>query len=571
MQLKFPFFIFLSLFFFSCQESEKADLIIHNGNVYTVDDTHPTATYVAVKGDRILAVGSDDYNDKVGPDTELIDAQGNFVMPGWIEGHGHFSGLGQSLQNLNFIKSKNWDEIVALVGDKAKNLPEGTWIVGRGWHQEKWDSNPDGRKDGYPDHKSLSAVSQDHPAVLYHASGHSLYANEAAMNAAGVTIETADPEGGHIVRNIDGEALGVFEENAMKLIMDAHDAYLEKLDQAELDRIWLEGIDLAQEECVKKGITTFCDAGSKFEQLDNYKKLAEEGKFNIRLWAMVRHSAEEMKGKLQDYRHIGVGNNHFTCRAIKSEVDGALGSYGAWLLKPYADKPEFVGQNTTPISEVKDIAELALENDMQLCVHAIGDRANRVVVDIYEGMLDKVEDGNKKRWRVEHAQHIDPVDIPRFADNGIIASMQGIHCTSDAPFVEKRLGRERAKNGAYAWRSFLDAGVLVANGTDAPIEDVDPLASFYASVTRKRIDSGLEFFPEQAMTRAEALYSYTMGNAYAAFEENLKGSLQKGKLADIVIMSEDLIHCDDDQIMKAKVLATIVGGDIKFSDSLFSQ
>lgn len=293
--------------------------------------------------------------------------------------------------------------------------------------------------------------------------------------------------------------------------------------------------------------------------------MARNGDLDVRLWVMARHRAEELKGKVGEYKKIGIGNNFYTCNAIKSEVDGALGAYGAWLLQPYTDKPGFSGQNTTPISEVKDIAELALEHDMQLCVHAIGDRANRIVVDIFEGMLDQVADGKSRRWRVEHAQHIDPIDIPRFASNGIIASMQGIHCTSDAPFVVKRLGESRAKNGAYAWRSFLDKDVLVSNGTDAPVENVNPIPSFYASVTRKRIDTGMEFFPEQAMTRAEALYSYTLGNAYAAFEEDIKGSLEVGKVADIAIMSENLVDCSDDAILNTEVLYTIVNGVVKYS------
>src|SRR5690606_17625229 len=246
--------------------------------------------------------------------------------------------------------------------------------------------------------------------------------------------------------------------------------------------------------------------------IDRYTQLAKDDSLDLRLWVMVRHPYEKLKGHMDGLPIIGVGRDMFTCRAIKSEVDGALGSFGAWLLKPYADKPGFTGQNTTSIYDVKGIADIAMEKGMQMCVHAIGDRANRVVLDIYEGVLAAHPEKKDLRWRIEHAQHLDPSDMPRFKANGIIASMQGVHCTSDAPFVVKRLGVDRARLGAYAWRSLLDLGVIVANGTDAPVERVDPIPSFYASVTRRRPDSGLVFFKEQAMTRAEAIHSYTLGN-----------------------------------------------------------
>ncbi|MBL0099705.1 MAG: amidohydrolase family protein [Saprospiraceae bacterium] len=276
------------------------------------------------------------------------------------------------------------------------------------------------------------------------------------------------------------------------------------------------------------------------------------------------HSADDLEGKAGNYKKVNIGNHFYTCNAIKSEVDGALGAFGAWLLEPYNDKPNFKGQNTTDIYDVKRIADMAIQNKMQFCVHAIGDRANRVVLDIYEGVMSQHPELKDLRWRIEHAQHLSKDDIPRFAKNGIIASMQGIHCTSDAPFVVKRLGVDRSRIGAYAWRSLLDSGVVVANGTDAPVEDVDPIKSFYASVTRKREDSGFEFFPEQKMTRKEAIYSYTLGNAYAAFEEKIKGSLRPGKVADIVILSKDLINCSEEDILKTKVLYTITDGKVRF-------
>ena len=558
----FSVVIFLCL---GCASKPAPDLIIINANVWTVDKSNPTSEAIAISEGKITQLGStEDIQKLKAEDTEVIDAKGAFVMPGWIEGHGHFSGLGKSLQNLNFLKSKNWDEIVQMVGDKAKTLEPGEWIEGRGWHQEKWDKVPDINYHGYPDHERLSEVSPDNPVILYHASGHSLFANKKAMEVSGVNRESSNPVGGEIVKDGNGDPIGVFEERAMAMIAETFKEYEKGLSQEEVTKKWFDAISIAEQECIRKGITSFQDAGSKFFEIDRYKDLAEKGELDLRLWAMVRHSSKEMQGKLPSVKSVGVGDNFFTCNAIKSEVDGALGAFGAWLLEPYSDKPDFHGQNTTDIKEVKTIAEMALSNDMQFCVHAIGDRANRVVVDIFEGMLTPIEDGTKKRWRIEHAQHMNPTDIPRFAKNGIIASMQGIHCTSDAPFVEKRLGTERAKFGAYAWRSFLDNDVIIANGTDAPVEDVDPIPSFYASVTRKRIDNGMEFFTEQSMTREEAIYSYTLGNAYAAFEEDFKGSITPGKVADITIMSKDLINCTDDEILESKVLYTIIDGEVKY-------
>lgn len=529
-----------------------------------MDKNNPTAEAVAFEGDRILMVGSSaDIEALKGETTKVIDLKGNFAMPGFIEGHGHFSGLGKSLINLNFLKTKNWQEIVNMVAEKAKTAEPGEWIEGRGWHQEKWNEIVERNVHGYPYHDELSAVSPNNPVLLRHASGHGVFANKKAMELGGITAETLSPIGGEIVRDGSGEAIGMFEERAMSLVYAAFQEYEKTLSQEDLEKRWYKAIDLAQEECLKKGITSFQDAGSLYDEVDKYQKLAEEGKLDLRLWVMLRHSYERMKGNLEQFPIIDAGNHFFSCRAIKTEVDGALGSYGAWLLKSYHDKPNFVGQNTTTIEEVNNIAKLAVANDMQLCVHAIGDRANRVVIDIFE---DKIKKDTAKdwRWRIEHAQHLSTDDIPRFKDLGIIASMQGIHCTSDAPFVVSRLGEQRAREGAYPWRSLLDAGVTIANGTDAPVEDVDPLESFYASVTRKRADTGLEFFTEQKMTREEALYSYTLWNAFAGFEEKNKGSLEVGKLADVVVLTKDLRDCKDEEILEADVLYTFVGGKVKY-------
>lgn len=563
------FLIIIPIFLlFSCQEErEYADLIVTNANIYTANSAKIRAESMAIKDGKILAIGStSEVSTFQGKKTQTLDLQGQFVMPGFIEGHGHFSSLGESLINLNFLKAKNWAEIVGQVKEAAAKAKPGEWIEGWGWHQEKWANIPEENFQGYPYLYDLSEVSPDNPVVLYHASGHSLFANEAAVRAAGISADTQSPTGGEIVRDFDGKIVGVFEENAMNSIYESYQGYLETLPIAERTARWYKQIELAEAECISKGITSFQDAGTKAFEMKRYLKLAEEGELDLRLFSMLRHPYDTLKTlNIPDYQVIGAGDNFYTCNAIKSEIDGALGSFGAWLLKSYTDKPHFEGQNTTPIKDVESIADMAMQNGMQLCVHAIGDRANRVTLNVIEKTFKKYADDKDTqienlRWRIEHAQHLDTLDIPRFKELGVIASMQGIHCTSDAPFVEKRLGSERSRFGAYPWRSLLDAGVVIANGTDAPVEDVSPIESFYASVTRKRADTGFEFFPEQRMTREEAIHSYTLGNAYAAFEEEIKGSLEVGKVADFVVLSNDLLKCEDEEILKTKVISTYING-----------
>ncbi len=564
--IHFSVFIFFFAFICSCKkESIYADVIFINGNIYTVDSLKPSASVLAVSNHRIIGLGDNNIIDEFkNADTKIINLENSFVMPGFIEGHGHFGGFGEGLQNLNFLHSKSWDDVIKLVEEKVKTAKPGEWIVGRGWHQEKWDEIPLNNVLGYPFHDELSAISPNNPVLLRHASGHAVFANERAMKEAGISKESPNPLGGEIVRDLDGEAIGVFEERAMNLVSGSYQDYLKSLDPERQKKIWFEGLELAQKECLKNGITSFQDAGTKFKELQWLREWAESGNMDIRLWAMIRESYDDMDGKLNGFPWLNLGDYHFTVRAIKSEVDGALGAFGAWLLKPYADKYGFSGQNTTPLEEVDKIANLAAKHQLQFCVHAIGDRANKEVLDIFEQKIIQMNGKESPRWRMEHAQHLDTLDISRFKKWGIIASMQGIHCTSDAPFVVKRLGVERSRTGAYPWRSLIDNGALIANGTDVPVEEIDPSACFYASVTRKRADTGFEFFPEQRMTRKEAISSYTLWNAFAAFEENDKGSLSIGKLADMVVLSNNLLTCSDEDILNTKVLMTIVGGDIKY-------
>ncbi|HUR31644.1 MAG TPA: amidohydrolase [Saprospiraceae bacterium] len=546
--------------------SEKADLILYNAFVCSITSSPIENGAVVIYDGKIVEVGtSKSILEKwTRAGAEIFDCKGLFLMPGLIEGHAHFSSLGLNLLHLDLLATTSWQEIMDSVQSRTTTLPPGTWVLGRGWHQEKWIEPVSPNVSGYPYHDSLSAISSKNPVMLTHASGHSLYANKAAMNAAGISNETADPSGGKILRDQKGNAIGVFEENAMDIIQKAFKEYEASLTEEEVSAEWYSAIEEVQAHCLSYGITSFQDAGSTFIEIERYKTLAEKDSLHLRLWAMLRQPLSEIKDHLDGFPIIGVGEDKFTSRTIKAYIDGALGSYGAWLLEPYIERPGFYGQNTTPVEEINAIAELCIAHGMQMAVHAIGDKANRTVLDIYEKAFKANPDKKNLRWRIEHAQHIDPVDIPRFKELNVIASMQAIHCISDAPFVEKRIGYERAKNGAYAWRTLFDNGVVIANGTDAPVERVDPFQNLYAAVTRKRIDNGQEFFPEQSMTREEALQSYTINNAYAAFEEDVKGSIEPGKWADFALLSQNLLTCPEDSILKTKVLLTIVGGKIMY-------
>lgn len=545
-------------------QQPAADLIISGGKIATVDAAQPFAESLAIRNGRILCVGNQSQVERFRtPDTQILKLDGQFVMPGFIEGHAHFLGLGQSLMMLSLGEAKTWDEIVKDVSEAADITPPGEWIVGRGWHQSKWETAPANNFGGYPSVESLSKLTPDHPVLLTHASGHMCIANEYAMRLAGVSDETANPEGGEILRNSDGKAIGVFRETAEELINKARQIAIEKRSAAVAKAYNARAIELASQECLKYGITSFQDAGTSFDEIEILRQAADADKLGVRLWVMVRDQPELLERKLATAKRIGYANDFFTVRGIKLSIDGALGAHGAWLLAPYSDLPTSTGLNTATLASAKNAAKLAVKHDFQLCIHAIGDRANREVLDIYEETFSSNPSNVPRRWRIEHAQHLHPDDISRFAELGVIASMQAVHCTSDAIFVPKRLGMKRSAEGAYVWQSLLKSGAIVSNGTDAPVESVNPLPSFYASVTRK-VKDDVSFFPEQCMTRMQALRSYTIDCAYSAFEESDKGSLVAGKLADIVVLSNNLLECDEKEILTTKVLYTIVDGNIVY-------
>ena len=541
---------------------EPADLVLRHGTIATMDPSHPQVEALAARGGRIVAVGSDSEIEAfVSPATEVVDLAGAFATPGLIESHAHFLGLGRARLNLDLTKARSWDEVVARVAEEAGRRPPGTWILGWGWHQEKWDSPPVPSVEGYPVHDALSRTVPDHPVLLKHASGgHGAIVNARAMQAAGIGPQTPDPPGGTIVRDEREMPTGMLRESAYDLARAAMDRADADRTPAEREADLRREIEVASRECLSKGITTFHDAHATIDEIDLFRKVAEEGKLGLRLWVMALDTPERLRELLPSHRWIGVADGHLTVRSVKQQIDGALGSHGAWLLEPYADH-EGTGLVTTPVAEIEAVARLAIAQGFQLCVHAIGDRANRETLDLYERVFRENPDKKDLRWRIEHAQILAPGDVPRFAKLGVLAAMQGIHCTSDGPWVPKRLGDERARTEAYVWRDLLDAGAVISNGTDAPIEDVDPIPNIHASVTR-RMGDGRAFYPEQRMSREEALRSYTVAGAYAGFEEDLKGTLTPGKLADVTVFSRDLRSVSDDEILGIRVLYTIVGGKV---------
>ena len=376
------------------------------------------------------------------------------ATPGLMEGHAHFTGVGDAARNLKLAGVNSWDDIVRMVGDAASKARPGEWILGRGWHQEKWSSAPSPSVDGFPVHEALSRVSPNNPVWLTHASGHAAFANARAMQVANITRTTPDPPGGTILRDKAGNATGLFNENAQRLIADALSRSRAGRTPAEVEADLRISIELASREALSKGLTTVTDAGSPPLTIEVMKKVVDDRKRPVRVWMMLRETPDRLEVDMPKYRVVNYGDKRFTVRAVKRAIDGALGSRGAWMLAPYADLPSTSGMNTDTPGDVRETSALAAKYDYQVAVHAIGDRANREVLNIYEETFTRLrKDGKALRWRIEHAQNVDPADIPRFGRLGVIAAMQGIHATSDGPWVPARIGLKRAQEEATSGRS----------------------------------------------------------------------------------------------------------------------
>jgi predicted amidohydrolase YtcJ len=559
-------FLSIAVITLSCNHGKQpADMVILGGTIYTVNDQQPTVEAVVVKGDMIEFAGAEkEAREWIGDSTRVIDLQGKTMTPGFIEGHGHLMGVGYNELDLDLMNTTSFDEIVERVRVAASKAKPGQWILGRGWHQDKWSSQPSDMVKGFPSHTLLSKASPDNPVFLSHASGHMSLVNAKAMEIAGVnqlsveSLNKNSSEGGEIIRDEHGNPTGLFNENAENVIAK----FIPRSDE-ERER---EALELAILACHRNGITSFHDAGVGRESIELFKKFKGEGKLGVRLYVMITGWNRDLVHEWLKRGPQVDPDQWLTIRSIKLNCDGALGSRGAWLLESYADRADFFGMATLSMDTVLSTSRAALKAGFQVCSHAIGDRANQEILNRYEIAFKENPDVKDHRFRIEHAQHLHPNDIPRFGQLGVIPAMQAIHMSSDRPWAIDRLGEKRIKEGAYMWQSLLKSGAKIVNGTDAPVEPINPIPCFYASVTRMTLKGeptgGYE--PEEKMTREQALRSYTLDAAYGAFEENIKGSIEPGKLADFTIHSSDIMTVSDMDILKSEVMMTIIGGKVVF-------
>jgi predicted amidohydrolase YtcJ len=529
------------------------EVIFTNANIYTLNANRPRAEALAIAGNRIVAVGSVAEVLKLRqPQTRVMDLGGRTVLPGLIDAHGHIGGLGiYGLGRLDLSRAASFEEVVAAVAERVRTAKKGEWILGGRWDHENW---PDRR---LPTHHALSRISPDNPVWLTRVDGHAGLANAAAMKIAGVSRATESPAGGEIVRDEHGEPTGLFIDNAEEIIARHIDQPAHGAGAAILK---------AQEMCLSVGLTGVHDAGVTPGEVELYRELAAQGRLKLRIYAMIagRYAIEYFT------RSPPLIDERLTVRACKLYADGALGSRGAWLLEAYADRPvgpdgqPYTGLCVTQPEFLRQVAEHALLHGYQVCTHAIGDRANRAALDAYALALSRHPRENH-RFRIEHAQLLHEEDIPRFAKMGVVPSMQPTHCTSDMRWVEDRVGPQRAR-GAYAWASLLRSGARIAAGSDFPVESHNPFLGLYAAITRQneKGDPPAGWRSEQRMTREEALRAFTLDAAWAAFEEEIKGSLTAGKLADFVVIDRDVMTCEPREILQTRVLMTVIGGEVVF-------
>jgi predicted amidohydrolase YtcJ len=531
----------------------KADLVLVNGKIYTVDNVRPMASALAVRGGRVLFVGSDaEARALATPSAQLIDLNGKTVVPGIIDAHAHLLGLGDMLRRVKLAGSASYDEVIERVKSSAKDVKQGEWILGRGWDQTRWQTKE------FPTHEALSRAFPNNPVVLERIDGHAYLVNAKAMELARISSSTADPEGGRIIRLASGAPTGVLIDNAQDLI--------DRAIPVPTRDVIRKAILAAVAECNRWGLTGVHDAGVEPDTIGIYEELAKAGNYNLRNYVMLADPGEPGSATASRNPYLLRGpqsalyEGHLWIRAIKLYADGALGSRGAALLAPYADEPANSGLLVSRPEHLRAWAETGLRSGFQVNVHAIGDRGNRIVLDAFESALRALPKADH-RFRIEHAQVLSPEDIPRFAKLGVIPSMQPTHQTSDMRWAETRVGAQRIR-GAYAWRSLLNTGVVIPSGTDFPVEEVNPLLTFHAAVTRQDPTNWPDrgWYPEQKMTREEALQSMTIWPAYAGFQESMLGSLTPGKYADFVVLDRDIMRVPDTEILGTRVLSTWIGG-----------
>jgi predicted amidohydrolase YtcJ len=535
--------------------AQDMDLVVINGNVYTVNEKQPHAEAFAVKDQRIAFVGSTAEVEKLrGASTRVINLGGKTVVPGFTDSHGHIFGIGEREMRLNLEGTNSLQDFLAKVKERVSQTEKGKWITGRGWIETFW------KPAAFPSRQDLDKVAPDNPVFLTRADGHASVANSAALKIAKIDRNTPNPFGGQISKT-KGEPNGMLLDNAQDLVAKQ----VPKPTEAEREQALLLGINRE----IALGWCEIQNAGSHREDIKLIRKAFADGKIKIRFFNAVYGPGEDAQNFLAGGATIDAFNHHFTQRTIKIIFDGALGSRGAALLKPYNDAPDTSGFLTEKPEELRPLFEEALRRGIQVETHAIGDRTNRIILDLYDKAFKVVPPEQRKirepRWRVEHAQIVDPADIPRFAKLGVIPSMQPSHAISDLFFAPARLGVDRLAN-AYPWQSFLKAGCIVAGGSDAPVERGEPMLEFYAAVARKSTngESDEGWHPEQAVSREQALKMFTIWPAYAAFEENDKGSIEPGKLADFTVLSQDIMKTPELEILKTRCAMTVIGGEVVY-------
>ena len=532
---------------------ERATLIIHNAQVYTSHAGQPNAQAVAVRGDRIVLVGTSQAAlDLRGPDTRVVDAAGGTLVAGLQDSHGHFTELGASLQVLQLRDTSSYDEIVKMVRMRAATARPGEWIEGRSWDQNDWPVKE------WPTHEALTEAAPNNPVYLTRVDGHAALVNRMALDAAGITSKTPDPAGGRLIRDANGEPTGVLIDTAQDLVA----AKIPEPSAAQLE----DQILLADGQARQLGLTMVHDAGTTPTVVAAYKRLIDGGKLKTRLYVMLRGPLAMLEPEFKSGPLINYANHHLSVRAIKIGADGALGSRGAALLEPYSDEPTTSGLMTTPPDQIYAQTLAASRAGFQTCIHAIGDRGNRVTMDVFERVQREVPGARDLRMRNEHAQILDAAEIPRFAKLNVIASMQATHATSDMPWVPARIGRERMLEGAYVWKRLLATGVVLANGSDFPVEEPNPMLGFYAAITRQdpKGQPPGGWMPEERMTRDEMLKSFTWNAAYAAHAEKDLGSIEVGKLADLVLLDKNVMTIEPREILSTRTVMTIIGGEIAY-------
>jgi len=534
---------------------KHAEVIIHGGTIVTLDPEQPRVEAMAIVDGRIAAVGQRaDILALQGPSTQLIDLGGATAFPGFIDAHMHFGRLGKRARELYLDEAKSPADAIAVVAARAKETPKGQWIVGKGWHTVNWG-------DTYPDNAALSAATPDHPVYLAGMANHAAWVNARALEIAGVNAHTADPADGKIIRSANGNATGILIESAKELVS----RHLPAEDRAQRLRDLRDSVKTA----LRLGLTEVHDAGSSLEDIEMYRQLAADGELGVRLHLMhyIEKDGKELDAFLEKAPEHGLARGFLNIEALKIYADGALGARGAALLAPYADAPDTSGMVANDAPALRTIVRKASKAGYQVGIHAIGDRGNRNAIDAIAAIRSELGDA-VRRPRIEHAQVIAPTDIPRLAELGIIAAMQPIHCTMDMGFAGKRLGPERLR-GAYAWRSLLDAGVRIVGGADTPAFPIaysNPLWGIHAAITRTDRDGQPAggFMPEQRVSAAEALAMYTSDAAFASFSEKDKGTLEVGKIADVTVLSKNILEIPAPEILDTEVVMTIVGGAIAY-------